>query len=92
MKDKQVDKQTLWTFYYHRGPAHVQGIVEARNEDYAMRVATRWCESKGFRPPASVQTMVVASEEILHQVVPNAPDPLVDPVAATTMVNVGNAR
>ena len=77
----------LWSFYYHRGPAHVQGIVEAKDEATAFLVAVRWCTINGHRPPAAVFPMILATEEILKQ---RAPGPeevlLVDEVAATTGV------
>lgn len=88
MADEKKPKQTLWTFYYHNGPAHKQGIVEARDETWAMRVATRYCHLNGFRAPASVQPHILATEEILTRPMPSAdPEPLVDPVGATTAVN-----
>ena len=83
----------LWTFYYHQGSAHKQGVVEARDEATAMHVATKWCVLNGNRPPASVQPLILATEEILTAPVPQAEElmSVVDVVSATTSVNV-NAR
>ncbi len=81
-------KQFPWTFYYHQGPAMKQAQVEARDEAVAMAVATRWCHFKGFRPPASVQPVIVATEAILKEKDPTVAEELPDPVMATTAAHV----
>ena len=57
----------LWSFMYHKGPAHFYGCVETESseEQVGLDVATAWCESTGCRPPASVKPMILADERIL---------------------------
>ena len=88
MADKPI-KQTFWTFYYHDGPAPKFGKVEARDEAWALRVATRWCLQNGKRPPASVRPDILATEDILSAPMPVADESplMLDPVGATTAVN-----
>lgn len=45
--------------------------VRGRDEDEGYRVAVRWCELQGFRPPARVFPFIAAGPEILSQVAPN---------------------
>jgi hypothetical protein len=57
----------LWTFIYKVGPAPMNGCVRAKDEDEGYRVASRWCELKGVRPPAKVFPMILAGPEILKE-------------------------
>ena len=80
------EKQELWSFYYHRGPAPKNGIVRAHDERTAMAVATKWCVLNNCRPPASVQAYVLADESIL--LVKDGPEAaeLQSPIEATTRI------
>jgi hypothetical protein len=79
----------IWSFYYHNGPAHVQGHVEAINEAEAYLVAQRYCRDNGYRPPAKVFPFILATPAILKTVAP-APEaePLPDAMEATTASKV----
>lgn len=93
-KDTKSDEEmhvntALWTFYYKVGPAPMYGTVEARDEGLALKVAARWCQKNGHRPPASVKPLILATEAILKEPEPGVPEPLAGAVEATTGVRNG---
>ena len=84
MKDPQL---TLWLFAYKNGPAPARdAMVWGKDEGEAYRVACAWCLKQGYRLPAAVRPAVVAGPSILGEPLPAEPkpEPLPDPVAATT--------
>lgn len=69
-------KSRLWQFRYKIGQNPVESaIVEAKNVDYAERIARKWCETQGtgLRPCryVSVRPFIIADESIL---VPSQPE------------------
>ena len=62
---KDEIRDQLWTFNYKIGNAPKTGVVRARNEDSAYRVAVQYCTLKSLRPPAKVFPMILADETIL---------------------------
>ncbi len=80
----------LWQFHYKQGSAPKSGVVRGANEDEAYRVAVRWCQLNGVRPPAKVFPMILADPSIFDvHYGPEVPagSTLVGAIPATTSPN-----
>jgi hypothetical protein len=86
----------IWSFMYHKGPAHYFGHVETDGDamdetaqGIALEIATRWCETERARPPAQVKPFILATEAILAKPKPGTEPERASAVASTT--SLGNA-
>lgn len=78
----------LWQFNYKKGPAPKSGVVRGKDEDEGYRVAVRWCELNGCRPPAKVFPMILADAAILKTQAQGAAAELPSAVEAASAVTV----
>jgi hypothetical protein len=83
-----MPKDQRWVISYKKVPAPAtQGIVEASSEIMAIKVAERWCMLNNARfIGGSVRSEVLANESILKVSIEAQPEPLPDPITATTDV------
>jgi hypothetical protein len=68
-------RDRLWSIRFKRGPNPVETKhIEARNAEYAERIARKWCEQQGdgLRPVRfiNVEPFIIADESILQDQTP----------------------